>query len=442
MINLEERARQFETTVETRLVDGDGLLLSGVHIVTMQPFPSGFFDATKDYYRYPGARFDDFTDFLSYENVGMVTGAYLCAQLWRYRATKDPAAIEKAYRCFVALKHLFDRCQSIAEGFFCKCYGRKITDQLSSDQYLYALCGLDAFSHFAPPPVRQACAEIIGKMAAFWIRKDYTYPYFGHPLKWPLERFPVFAWLAYQHTGQQSFLTEFNRLCALPDVRVNLPFAVQDWAGILKTEKEREAVWDYEKRTGLRVLWVVPEVAESGLLSLEALLEYNAPHRDLWRQKAWSLYDLGRRWIGADGLALAPHAYDPRTGRLTEIRQVIHPGDRPEWKFDNHRGWLRSGMWSAMFARAAVGIAAYHPASDALKVAGHILLNLDHHKLRWFVDVDGQQLPLDMAWTGQVFSTDAVTHWLWAYWEGRAKYGADWVERHGPALSDVALRNE
>ena len=42
----------------------------------------------------------------------------------------------------------------------------------------------------------------------------------------------------------------------------------------------------------------------------------------------------------------------------------------------------------------------------------------------YFEDPTGS-LPGDLIWMTKLYNGDAITHWLWAYWEATAKYGAN-----------------
>lgn len=424
-----QRAEEFERDVDECLLDERGLLMSALDINTMKPFERGrFYGASV--HAYPGHNWDDFADFIAYENVGMVSGAFLAAMVWKYRATKDPVALDKAYRTFNGIKWLFDLSQEIDDGFYCKCYGGKLSDQMSSDQYVYTFVGLDQFMAFADFEKRRQCADMIEKMVRFWMRRRYSYPYFGKSLDWPLERFPVFVWLAWRHTGKKEFLDEFNRLRNLPVVRKKIPFGDLTWEERLRTVETRDPAFPFEKNSTIRVLRMNPENTESGFLSLEALLEYDAPERELWLDKTRKMFDRDRRWIADDGYAMDSALYDVETGEIREVREIKHVPDfdDPEkWRFPGLIGWIRSAMHSAMFARAAVAIHAYFPEAGALRTAADILDKLKRENLHWFHDVDGKQYPDDLKWMDDVYSGDAVTHWLWAYWEARAKYGSEWM---------------
>lgn len=420
MKHLHERAKEFESIVDSCLIDEHGLLMSSLNIDTMKPFSHGYFDGM-NILNYPGKNWDDFSDFLSHENVGMCSGAFLAAMIWKYRATKNQEALEKARRTFRGIKWLFDISQEIDDGFYCKCYGGKLSNQISSDQYIYTFAGLNEFMVFAGHEERSQCVEMIEKMARYWIRKDYSYPYYGKPLNWPLERFPGFAWFAYHHTGKQEFLDEFNRLCAIPEVMKKIPFGstLEDMLATLRT---REIYHDFEKNTQVRHFLSMPETMQSGFLSLEAMLEYHAPHRDVWLKKTRKLLERNISFIADDGYAMCSSLYNLENGTISEVRErMCCPEEISEnWKFWSLVCCLRSGMQAVMFARACVGMQGYVTDTKALAIAMHILKNITHDKMHWFVDIDGKQFPDDLKWMDKFYSGDAVAHWLWTYWQAKA----------------------
>ena len=208
MVNLTQRAASFEHVVETSLVDPTGLLLSMLDSRTMKPFARGFFTDDLDFIRSPRADIGEYSDLMSYENSGMVSGAYLCAMLCKYDATRDPQALAQAYRTFEGIRNLFNRCQEVEPGYFCKPYGGKITREISSDQYIYVLTALDRFCKIAARTERDQAVDMIAAMSRYWMDHDYTRDYFGSPLRWRLNRFTGFAWLNYIHTGDPALITD------------------------------------------------------------------------------------------------------------------------------------------------------------------------------------------------------------------------------------------
>lgn len=183
------------------------------------------------------------------------------------------------------------------------------------------------------------------------------------------------------------------------------------------------AIVRLEKKRNLRLIHVNPETTQSGFLSLEGLLEYGAPNRELWLIKARTLYDYGRKGIGADFLASGFVWLDPETETLSPVcaddlieLNCTVPLSAPCSMV------CKSGMGAAMFCRAAVALDRYIPDLGSLDLALDILHRLTKNEMRWFID-EHRILTPAWEWTGRVFSGDAAAHWLWAYWEIKAKYG-------------------
>ena len=426
MIDLHERALAFEDDIEKYLLDDKGLLLTMLNMDTMKPFPKNYFN-NKNYMTYPGQNWNDYGDLLHYENVGMVSGAYLAAMIWKYKATKNPEALEKAYRTFKGIKWLFDVSQKVEEGFYCKCYGGKISEEISSDQYIYTFSGLELFMEFADHDTKCQCIDMIEKMVRFWIRKKYLYRYFGQYLNWPLERFPGFAWLAYKYTQKSEFLDEYMRLCSLNEVKNKLPYGQRSWQEEINNAIGREPQYEFEKDSPLRLIKFSTENTQSGLLSLDIMLKHNAPFRELWMGKVYKMFERDKKAIAKDGYSKNFTLYNTETGKITEVKLPMNIPENPNsWKFFGFVGWVRSAMHSAMFAKAAVTINSYFPKIGGLEVAAQIMKQLSADRLHWFKDVDGKQFPHDLSWMSKVYSGDAVTHWIWAYWEATANYGGKW----------------
>jgi len=106
----------------------------------------------------------------------MCTGAFLCALTWQYRVTRDRAVLERARRTFEGLSFLYEVSQEIEPGFFCKFNEGKITEEMSSDQCLYAMVGLDRFRELATSSEADRIREIIGGIAGMWIPPPFAPP--------------------------------------------------------------------------------------------------------------------------------------------------------------------------------------------------------------------------------------------------------------------------
>ena len=428
MKKYEKRAEKIKSLVELGLVDEHGLLRSAVNADTMLPFHYGFFD-DKHYYEYPGRNWNDFADMISYENVGMSSGAYLAAICHKYKVSGDEKDLDIAARTFRGIVWLYKLSQQVEPGFYCKCYGGKLSREISSDQYIYTFAGLDEYFQLASSGEQDIIRRMIGEMVCFWMRKNYSYPYFGRQLNWPLERFPAFTWLAWIYTGEKAFMNEFQRLCEQPDVRKKIPFGRKNWSELLRDYKDFAPIYNFEKNSGKRILHGNGEHTASGWLSLYPMLKYDAPETGLWLKKAKEMLDRDRRFLEEDGSVGGCYLVDPTSGELSPVTEILHDGSGSIWKYFRLISGYRSGMWSATFARALVSMNQYIDEAE-LAMAAKILSKHDSGKLLWMNDPDKKQFPGDMKWMAATWSGDAATNWLWAYYEGRNRYGENWVEQN------------
>lgn len=424
MRDLSNRAQEFAEIIESGLVDSTGLLLSMLDSRTMKPFARGFFTADLDFLRSPDADVgEDYAEVMDYENSGMVSGAYLCSLLCRYDATRDTEALVRARRTFEGIRTLFKRCQEVEAGYLCKPYGGRITREASSDQYIYILTALDRFCRVAGRAERDEAVAMITALSGYWVKRRYKRDFFGLPLNWPLNRFTGFAWLNYIYTGNSAMRSEFERLAALPEVRETLPFA-EMYASNLQADYETRPKLHIEEQSGRMLVNGNAEAAQSGTLSIDACLEYDAPHRDLWLRQLGGLIERGKMSVQDDGRCLLKGFFNPVTKRIDpidvpdDVNGVPHPSVL--FKFLTFAGKIYTGMAAPMFARALTNAQIYLPDSEKVPLAKLILERADREALCAYHDPDGH-LPPEMRWHLHTFSGDAVTSWLWAYWQGRSR---------------------
>jgi hypothetical protein len=406
--NFAARAAQFEETVERHLVDPHGLILSWLDAKTMRLFAPDFFTPDLDILRHPGAvAEEEFGAYIAYENAGMCTGGYLCALVWKHRVTSEPSALDRARRTYQAIAHLYDVSQVVEPGFFSKFHCGRLSREMSTDQCLYAMLGLDQFAALATAAEQAKIREIIGGIAGMWLRRGYRHPYRErtHDWQWPLNRFPVFLWLAWKHTGDEKFRDEFQRLATLPEVKAGPPFVPA------------------LPETKARFLWpVTPEHTASAAASLVPLLAHDAPQRDTWLRQLRVAYETGRPAIGDDCLERGHFYHDPITGRTEPVEKPFYAAGQPNpvWRHKGFVADVKSGHSPTMFARAAFQIHRYHADLGAADTGRDILEAMDLPQMRWKIDYR-DQLPPDQKWMTRAFDGDALVHWLWAYWLARAE---------------------
>lgn len=431
---LAERMLHYEEIVEDRLVERHGLVLSWIDAETMKPFAPGYFTPDMAVMRHPGANYRDFGAYIAYENAGMCSGAYLCALVCKYRVTGDKSALDRARRTFAALAHLYDVSQEIEPGFLCKFHEGRITREMSTDQCLYAMVGMDQFLAYATAGEAVKIREMIGGITSMWMRKDYRHPYRerNFPMPWPPNRFPVFCWMAWQRTGEPRFRDEFERLCSLPEVRKEPPFVTvtpSTAREFLATLPQEQQVLGKEDRAAGIFFWrTTPEHTASCETSLGPLLEYDAPHRDLWIHQLREAYEGGRILLGTDGLERGRCYYQIATGKLTEVETPFDGGvdgkPHPYWRIRGYVADVKSGHSPTMFARAALTVDLYHADLGAQALSRRILEAIDIPQMRWKLDYRNQLTP-DLKWLEHAFDGDALVNWLWAYWLARGRTQID-----------------
>lgn len=224
MNTLADIAANVETCVDEKLMDGNGLLFSSLKKNTMSLWKPDDFTADDLLPIIPGYERMDFSDFMNYENTGMVQGAFLSAMCLKYKLTGETGALDKARRTFSGICKVYEMSQEIADGFYCKPWGGHVTDETSSDQYIYSMSGLDDYFELAAPAEKKHISAIIVAMARFWLDHRYSWKYYGLPLEWRRARFISFMALAVKHGGGSEFRNEWERLDEFQKNNPETPF--------------------------------------------------------------------------------------------------------------------------------------------------------------------------------------------------------------------------
>ncbi len=404
--SLRRRAHAIEAWAEDRFIDPNGIVYSQLDRATGQPLTPAFFSPDDDVH--PAGR-DDPVGMYSYENCGMTTGAYLQALVCRYETEGDPAALVRARRCVDALRHIYDEGCQLEEGFFPKLYGGRFTKQTSTDQVLYAVLALDRYCEVADEAERRDLSRMIGRMIGFWVQRGYRYGYYHIPdMLWPLARFPSLLLLAYRHTGEEQFRSEYERLLAE---------GVNRYPGESRLRRKRSGESppsEFEKKQKAWVLGSVADAATMDIMELDYLLRWdpNNTWAPTWRQSLLEMWREGELAVAPDGRLYAQCLVDMETGQSRPLPLGTQGAGSCA-----HRSYLdgaKSG-WSSMIARAAVQAAPHldDPAS-ALATARRILEALDIPDLSYLDEPERFQ-PQHQFQT-RFLSGDAMANWLWAYW--------------------------
>ena len=398
--NLADIADEIEQIVEDRLLDSNGLLLS-LLTPEQKPFPPGYFSKGKETITIPGYEKLDFSDFLNYENTGMVQGTFLSAMCLKYKCTGNENTLSKARRTFKGICRVYDMSQEIAQGFYCKPWGGRLTNETSSDQYIYTMTGLDDFFELALPEEKKRIRSMIVAMANFWLERRYCWNYYGQSLEWPKMRFISLMALAVKHGGGDKFLNEWKRLDRVQQSTSETPFR----STVPEKEFEQNAV---------KILSVHPDSCLSTFLSLEsAMKQDNKPfYLDICRRS----FEYGCLGLTDDGNTFAFLIRDKESGGLKELEQVSYnPGAfTPLSRIIGP--YRRGGMQNLMFARFAASYEAYAPECGGLALAEGVLRKVGVKHLTWYED-PFLIMPPEIQWKVNVFSGDAAAHWLWCYWK-------------------------
>lgn len=353
---------------------------------------------------------------MSYENSGMVQGAFLAAMCEKYRATGDPSALAEARRTYSGIRKVYELSRPGGRGFYCKPWGMRYQAFTSSDQYVYTLYGLDALCELVEGTERDEIREMIVDMATFWIVRSYRYRYFGEePMQWQKCRFLAFAALGWKHSKDERFRKELERLQTDERVTGDVPF------------RASVALGEYELEPGYVVYFICGESALSGYLSVAAGLDENldcAYERNLLPV----LYEYATSSIAPDGSGYRvlvknqDGSFAEMDSKRSKTNAQIGP---PPWNDLACRtdGPYRYGGSASVAAVCALVRMAAHDRKAAVWVrerAAKVLTQVANGHLAGIEDPHGLFSPEYAATLKNCCRGEALADWLWAYWSIKA----------------------
>ncbi len=419
-VNLLDRAHEIEDWAEKHFIDSNGVVYSLIDKHSEKPITDSFFTSQDTPFIIPG-----FTpaEISNYENCGMTTGSYLQSQIYRYAVEKNKESLQKAQRCFNALKYIYNIGKQYEEGFFPKIYGNKFTNQTSTDQVLYTVMSMDNYYRYAEKEEQIEIGRMITFMVNFWVKRDYKYDYYTMKnMQWPIGRFTSLLLLAYKHSGDSKFKDEYNRLLS---TGVN-KFPVEEQ---LRPKLGNEIpATPYEKKMNA---WLISHRADAltmEVIELDYLISNDADNSWLanWKKSIQQMWDEGKLALSDDGKMYIQVLVDmdtkeirrPEPGLIAEPRTDLYTEEAKFWDWVGFRyvSGARTG-WSTMAARA--GVQAYRHLKDntIIPVVLNILSHTDLVDLTYFDDPE-RFLP-ELKHKTRFYSGDAMGNWLWAYWQGR-----------------------
>lgn len=411
--SLDQKAQQIEQFTEEKLIDEHGVLYASINEDTLLPWTAADIAPTDDYLIVPG-----FTtwEMLNYENSGMTSGAYLAALSYQYRVTEDPEVLERASRTFRGLCHFYDIGRELQEGFFPKAYGGRFSTEISTDQYLYAIKGMMAYLPIASAEDAAAIRRMIPKMVDFWVERDYRYDYFGiENMQWPLGRFPSLLLAAYTVSGDEKYRIEAERLNREHEVYLH-PADSQ----LLMREQLKVPFGEVEQRLGNVYLgfWI-HECSAMDIMELDECLQHSASYREDWLRSMAMSWQEGKLALVENGMARAWTTYDPATGEASSpTPQMTGIDGDIRWE---HMQWIGDYLSSrsTMLARVGVHVAKWLPEENAAETVQQILRDIPFEYMRHYMYFNEEQLLDRHRFLARQVDVDAISNWLWAYWQGR-----------------------
>lgn len=404
-------AQQFSDLLLNVARDADGIICSNMLSEPIRRLQPG--DLPEDAYRCPGYTPEDF---VGYEDSGMTMGAYLVSQCLRFRVTGEAEARQNAEAAFAGIEHTYQLGASSKEGLFPKPYGGRPSDQISRDQYLYAMAGLGLYQELADAGTARQIERMIAAMADYWIEIDYTSTYYNLPAATHLDDFmaPLFLGIigiAMQRTGCPRFRQEYDRLFHDVQLGPRMPLTLRS---LFRQGETYDGGTYFRQQSNPNLM---------KLLAVDLLWDIDPDNRVLWRQTLRA-YREDEMYISLDQRTGLDHyivGYDTQRDQtfLTEpgvIKELTNPLKLTSLTW----GGRRQSAGSTKTALAALIYAERMQSPDDLKIARQVLKQIDTpQKCNKLVAPRPQDIPPGHAWETRVLRTAYLAFWQWAYWRSR-----------------------
>lgn len=228
MSDFAERLQALEPTedvmrdfIETRMIDGTGLVYSHLHTETLEPWREE--DLRAKGYRLSFYNIDrgDAWGQLAYEDSIMATGEYALANLVRNEVTGAPDSIGAASYALFAILRVLHEGEMYEKGYLPKPHGGMrragYSHEISVDQYIKAMVAMQAYRRFASPALSALMDEKLVDMADYHLNRDFIHPRRESFVTTPENRthgmafyIPI-CWLAYRITGEARYRDALSR---------------------------------------------------------------------------------------------------------------------------------------------------------------------------------------------------------------------------------------
>ena len=406
-----------EEWFENHFLDHHGIAYTYLDTETEQPLTDAFFQPEDAPICHPGVTP---AGWHRYENCSLTTAAYMMGLLYRYTVEKDPVALDRARKCYRALKHIYEAGKQLEEGFLPKLYDDKFSEETSTDQVLYVMYALDFFHQFATAPEKAEVDQMMTHIVNFWVKRNYCYTYFWmKDMPWPMNRFPTLLLMAYNHSGDPIFKKEYDRILA-----TGVTHEAVEARLFLKRKPEYEPI-PFEKKMNAYLLGELDGSVSMGIMEMCYLLKHDpqntwAPN---WRLSIQQQSDEANLVLAPDGTMYVHVLVDMETG----VSRRMEPGFFREEENEGHSmgDWVgfryASGSRSCdstFIARALVQAHVHMHDAEMDAAARNVFQSLDIKGMRSYYDPE-RYLP-ELRHRTRLYSGDGTASWLWGYWQGRA----------------------
>jgi hypothetical protein len=332
----------------------------------------------------------------AWEDSATDTAFYLGAMAYKYRCTQDPKDMAICRRTLGAIQYIHDVAAEKGEpGFLCKPYGGVYSNQTSGDQVQCVTTGLAAYLSIAPPDDHERIRKLLRSFADHQIAMDYQclHGYFGYPRDawtwkdWDWTYGVIYTplmYLAWDSTGDPKYLHEVHR-----------------WYDHCGLDKKGSPPSDQDEE--------IRGPGDGHKLNLAALLmQFDPDHYELWRSFMLESFRKSAPGILPDGTVYFYWEYNAKTKTLRRLPS------------DAFGGPVRSGRIAAQLAMGLVMVQRWFPDEDMSGPARKVLEGVDEDTFRFIMPVSpDQELPAERRIESRLLDHDALTAWLWAFWEGR-----------------------
>ena len=407
-----EKSAEFTSVITDIAMDEDCVVRCEIQADEMRPLTEK--DIPSDAFGYKGT---SHVGFYSYEDAGIATGIFLASQSLRYKVTHDMTAYENAQKAFAGIRFIYNLGKKQQEGFFPKPYDKKISQQISRDQYLFAMVGMKEFYDIADSQTRNEIERMMGAMGNYWISIDYRHTYLSLPASSNLtdvmgSLFLGIIRIAYEFSNDPVLLREYYRLLT------------EEHLGARMSETLKELFLSGKKYDGGTYYRTNEHSITMKTIATDCLWEYDPEHVNLWQdalKKFWD-NDLLVSFDPQDGLCYFVIKFDPKTSKTFTVNPGIIPELENPLKLAclNWGGHHKTAM-SVMLAYSATVIGNRLGNESAIKTARFILEKMNLDSFRGFSVPNPRHYPPGEEYRSKILNISFLCTWQWTYWLGRQK---------------------